>query len=115
MPKSLNHKQKMENISKIQVSNQFPYLQDHDIQNLNLAVMYRILGLQKASDNEVELIKQKRRRLQKLRHKRKNVDMLKKNHEDVKALEVEKQRLEEMKLCLENEISHFRMCLLLIK
>ena len=100
----------MEN--KVQVSNEFPYLQDDDIQNLNLSVMYRILGLHKASDYEVELIRQKRRRLQKLRHKRKNVSMLKSAHQNLKALEAEKQKLKEIKLCLEKEISHFKMCLL---
>lgn len=99
-------------MSEVQVSNEFPYLQDHDIQNLKLTVVYRILGLHKASDHEVELIKLKRRRLQKLRHKQKKVSMLKSFYEDVETLEAEKERLQEVKICLENEISYYKILLI---
>ena len=102
-------------MAQVRTQPNFPYLSDEDIHDLDLFVMYRILGSLKASDSEVELIKQKRRRLQKLQFKHKKElqtkNFLKETGGKIIKLENEKKKLMTNKMDLVTEIEHYKMCL----
>ena len=65
------------NVLGINISKTYPYLEESDIHHLKLSDLYRILGSVNASNDEVEQIKQTRRRLQKLHYKQKRDGCLK--------------------------------------
>lgn len=103
-------------MDQVKTEVKFPYLSDDDIHNLELSVLYRILGSFKASDSEIELIKQKRRRMQKLQFKHKKdlatKNFIKETVGEIDGLESEKKELMTHKKDLVSEIEHYKkMCL----
>ena len=102
-------------MDQVKTQPNFPYLSDKDIHDLDLSVMYRILGSLKVSDSEVHLIKQKRRRLQKLQFKQ-NKELASKNFleetgEKIVELKNDKEELITNKMELVNEIEYYKTCL----
>ena len=102
-------------MATVEIKTEFPYLNDENIQLLKPAVLYRILGSVKATDEEVELIKQKRRRLQKLHFKHKKESCIRAVLEEMggelEDLVGEKNELIKMRQELKVEIGQYRMSL----
>ena len=96
----------------VEIGAEFPFLNDENILHLKLTVLYRILGSVKATDKEVELIKWKRKKLQKLHFKQKNDFIFKKSIEDIQKLEAERNALLEIRSELEREIIQYKMRLI---
>ena len=96
----------------IEVMAEFPYLSDENIQHLKPSVLYRTLGSVKATDTEVELIKQKRRRLQKLhfKHKKDSImnEILDEMNMELEDLVGEKNELLKLRQELQIEIGQFK-------
>ena len=95
-----------------EVKSEFPYLNNEDIRHLKLAILYRILGSVKATDKEVELIKQKRRRLQKLHFKHKKDSLtnaaIEEMGTELEDLMEEKSELVKMREGLKVEIGQYQ-------
>ena len=102
----------MEEKNTVEIGAEFPFLRDEDILNLRLNVLYRILGSVKATDIEVELIKRKRRKLQKIQFKQKNDYIMQNTIESLELLKAERNALLEICCQLEKEIIMFKTALL---
>ncbi|KAI6657320.1 hypothetical protein LOD99_68 [Oopsacas minuta] len=98
----------------VKYATEFPYLNDKDIHSLKLDIVYRILSTVKATDSEVELIKRKRRNLQKSHFKQKKDFDIKTCIEDIgrklSDLEKEKNELIKRRIELIEEIDLYKMC-----